>query len=151
MASSKTLLVALSVDGNVLLVSALRGVRQNNSSEETKPKAMSSKSTAASGRWASVTCLELLDRGLNDLHATLGTHLLGGEVGVETSTVPVTGHGLGVPGDLGTEVLGNTGKQETSQPQVVTHLDTQAGANLELYSRLLANRCDADTKSEGSS
>ena len=55
-----------------------------------------------------VAALELLDGGLNGLHATLGTHLLGGEVAVKTGTVPVTGDGLGVERHLGAEGLGNT-------------------------------------------
>lgn len=98
MAASETLLVALAVDGNVLLV----------------------------------TALELLDGSLNVLHATLNTHLLGGEVGVETGTVPVTGDGLGLNGDLGAELLGNAGQEEASEPEVVAHLNAGAGTDLEL-------------------
>jgi hypothetical protein len=79
-----------------------------------------------------VAALELLDGGLNVLHATLLAHLLGGEVGVQTSTVPVTGHGLGLDRDLGAELLGDTIQQEAGQPEVVTHLNTLAGADLEL-------------------
>lgn len=44
-----------------------------------------------------VVGLELLDGSLDVSHATLDTHLLGGEVGVQTGTVPVTGDGLRVP------------------------------------------------------
>jgi len=36
-----------------------------------------------------VAALELLDGSLDVLHAALDAHLLGGEVAVETSTVPV--------------------------------------------------------------
>ena len=79
-----------------------------------------------------VAGLELLERSLDVGHAALHTHLLGGEVGVQTGTVPVTGDGLGVPRDLGAKVLRNTGEEETGDPEVVTHLDTQAGADLEL-------------------
>lgn len=98
MSTGQTLLVALTVDGNVLQVAAL----------------------------------ELLDGGLNVLHATLLTHLLGREVGVETGTVPVTGHGLGVDRDLGAELLSDAVEEETGEPEVVTHLNTLAGADLEL-------------------
>lgn len=43
-----------------------------------------------------VTALQLLNGSLNVLHAALFSHILGREVAVKTSTVPVTGHGLGV-------------------------------------------------------
>lgn len=79
-----------------------------------------------------VVRLELLDGILDVLHATLDTHLLGGEVAVEASTVPVTGDGLGVPGNAGTEVLSDPGKEEASCPKVVTHLNTLARTDLEL-------------------
>lgn len=62
----------------------------------------------------------------------LFTHLLGREVGVETSTVPVARNRLGVDGDLGAELLGNAVQKESGKPEVVTHLDTEAGADLEL-------------------
>ena len=68
-----------------------------------------------------VAALELLDSSLDVLHATLDTHLLGGEVAVETSAVPVTGNGLRVDGDLGTEVLSDTAEQVAGHPEVVTH------------------------------
>lgn len=82
MLAGKTLVVALSVDGNVLHVAAL----------------------------------ELLDGGLDVLHATLDTHLLGREVGVETGTVPVAGDGLGVERDLGAELLGHAVEEEAGHP-----------------------------------
>lgn len=79
-----------------------------------------------------VVRLELLDGVLDVLHATLDTHLLGGEVAVEAGTVPVALDGLGVPGDAGTEVLGDASEEEAGSPEVVTHLDTLARADLEL-------------------
>jgi hypothetical protein len=54
-----------------------------------------------------VTAFKLLDGGFDGLHAALGAHLLGGEVGVQTGTVPLAGNGLGVERDLGAELLGN--------------------------------------------
>jgi hypothetical protein len=79
-----------------------------------------------------VVRLKLLDGILNVLHATLNTHLLGGEVAVKAGTVPVTGDGLGVPGYAGTEILSDAGKEEASSPKVVTHLNTLARTDLEL-------------------
>lgn len=98
MPAGQPLLVTLTVDGNVLLVAALK----------------------------------LLDGGLNVLHATLNTHLLGAEVGVQTGTVPVAGDGLGVERDLGAKLLSNAVQEEAGDPEVVTHLDAGAGADLEL-------------------
>ena len=76
--------------------------------------------------------LEVLDGSLDVSHTTLDTHLLGGEVGVHTGTVPVTLHGLGVDGDLDTKVLSNTGEEETGNPKLVTHCDTLARTDLVL-------------------
>ena len=98
MTAGETLVVALAVDGDVLLVAGL----------------------------------ELLDGILDVLHATLLAHVLGGEVGVEASAVPVTGDGLGVEGDLGAELLRHAVEEETSEPEVVTHLNAVARADLEL-------------------
>lgn len=95
---------------------------------------------------------KLLDGSLDVLHAALLTHVLGGEVAVQTSTVPVTRlkwissvrelflrlrdkdthNWLGLDRDLGAELLGNTVEQEPSEPEVVTHLNALAGADLEL-------------------
>lgn len=50
---------------------------------------------------------------------------------METSTVPVTRDGLRLHRDLGTEFLGNTVKEEPSHPELVTHLDSLAGTDLE--------------------
>lgn len=63
-----------------------------------------------------VAAFELLESSLDGLHATWLTHLLGGEVAVETSSVPVTWDWLGVERDLGTEFLSNTVEEETSEP-----------------------------------
>jgi hypothetical protein len=64
---------------------------------------------------------ELLDRGLNVLHATRLPHLLAGEVAVKTSSVPVTWNRLWVEGDLGTELLGNAMEKKSGGPKVITH------------------------------
>lgn len=75
---------------------------------------------------------ELLHGGLDGLHAALGTGLLGGDVGVETSAVPVAGDGLGGEGDLGTELLGNAVEDEAGHPELVAHGDVVAGTDLVL-------------------
>lgn len=51
---------------------------------------------AVDGNVLLVAALELLDCGLDVLHASLLTHLLAGEVAVETGTVPVTWNWLWV-------------------------------------------------------
>lgn len=79
-----------------------------------------------------VARLQLLDGSLDVLHAALLTHLVGGEVGVQASTVPVTGHGLGVHRDAGAKDLGDTVEKETGDPKFVTHCNTLARADLEL-------------------
>jgi hypothetical protein len=86
-ATGETLLVALTVDGNVFNVAGL----------------------------------ELLHGGLDDLHTTIGTSSVGGNVGVKTGTVPLTLDGLGVERDTDTELFGNTVEEETGHPEVVTH------------------------------
>lgn len=68
-----------------------------------------------------VATLKLLDGSLNVLHTTLDTHLLAGVVAVKASSVPVARDWLWVEGDLGTEFLGNAVKEETSEPEVITH------------------------------
>lgn len=68
-----------------------------------------------------VAALELLDSSLDVLHASLDSHLLGREVAVKASSIPVTWNWLGVERDLGTELLGNAVEKETGKPKVVTH------------------------------
>ena len=75
---------------------------------------------------------ELFDSSLDGLNTTLGTHGSGTVVGVAPSTVPVTGQGLGVERDLDTPLLGKTDEEVAGHPEMVTHLNTQARANLEL-------------------
>lgn len=86
-ATGETLLVALTVDGDVLNVAGL----------------------------------ELLHGGLNNLHTTVGTSGVGGNVGVKTGTVPLTLDGLGLEGDTDTELLSDTVEKETGHPEVITH------------------------------
>ena len=66
------------------------------------------------------------------LVAALLTHLLGGEVGVAASTVPVSWDGLGVERDDDSELLANTLKNVARHPEVVAGVDSGAGANLVL-------------------
>lgn len=73
---------------------------------------------------------EFLHGGLNGLHATLSTSLLGGNVGVQTGAVPVTRNGLGGKSDLGTKLLGNAVEDKARNPELVAKLDVFARANL---------------------
>jgi len=52
-----------------------------------------------------VTMRELLDSGLDSLDAAIVSHLFGGEIGVASSTVPVTLERLGVERDLDTPLF----------------------------------------------
>ena len=79
-----------------------------------------------------VTLAQLLDRRLNVLHSSGLTHSLGGVVGVASGAVPVTLERLGVEGDLDAPRLGNADEQIARHPEVVTHGDTLARADLEL-------------------
>ena len=75
---------------------------------------------------------QLLNGSFNVLDSSRLTHLLGGVVGVATSTVPITSQRLGVEGDLDTPLFSYTDEKVTSHPKVVTHGDTLARTNLEL-------------------
>lgn len=68
-----------------------------------------------------VTTFKLLDGSLNVLHTALLSHLLRREVAVKTGTIPVARDWLGVEGDLCAELLGNAVKEETCEPELVTH------------------------------
>lgn len=46
--------------------------------------------------------------------------------------VTQTHNWLGLDRDLGAKLLGNTVQQEPSEPEVITHLNTLTGADLEL-------------------
>jgi len=76
---------------------------------------------------------ELLNGLLNGLNTTFLAHGLGRIVRVAPSTVPVALlEWLGMEGYLDTPLFGYTDEEEAGHPQVVTHRDTLAGANLEL-------------------
>ena len=69
---------------------------------------------------------------LDGLETTGHTHLLGGEVGVSTRTVPVTLHRLGVPVDVHAVVLGDALEQPASNPELVSHGHRAEDADLKL-------------------
>ena len=87
---------------------------------------------AVDGNVLLVASLELLDGGLDVLHSTWLAHIGRGEVGVETSSVPVAWDWLRVEGDLGSKLLSNAAEEETGEPKLVTHLDTVTWTDLEL-------------------
>ena len=98
-----------------------------------------------------VTLGELLDGSFDGLHASRLAHLLGGVVRVAAGTVPVSGEGLRVEGDLDTPFFCNPDEEEASHPEVVTHGDTLARANLEFPLRghdFGVNARDGDTSVE---
>jgi hypothetical protein len=73
---------------------------------------------------------ELLHGGLDGLHAALRAGLLGGDVGVQTGTVPVAGDGLGGEGHLGTELLSDAVENEARHPELIAHSDIITRADL---------------------
>ena len=75
---------------------------------------------------------KLLHGGLDGLHAALLTGLLGRDVGVQTSAVPVTGDGLRSEGDLGTELLSDAVQDEARHPELVAHVNARARTDLVL-------------------
>ena len=93
--------------------------------------------------------LQLLAVLLDDVPAAReGASLLGGEIGVASRAVPVTGDGLGVKGDLDVVKLTNAEHDVPGNPQVVTHLNASARANLVLPLRgkdLAINTGDVDS------
>lgn len=87
---------------------------------------------AVDGNVLVVTLAQLLDGSLDVLHSSGLTHSLGGVVGVASSTVPVTSEGLGVEGDLDCPLFGDTNKEVSGHPKVITHGNTLTRADLEL-------------------
>jgi hypothetical protein len=79
-----------------------------------------------------VALLELLDHLLDGLHAALGTGLVRRVVGVASGAVPVTLEGLGVERDGDAPLLSDADEEEAGEPEVVTHVATLAGTDLEL-------------------
>jgi hypothetical protein len=77
-----------------------------------------------------VACGELLHGSLHNLHAAFLTHSSSGNVGVKTSTVPVTGNWLWCEGDLCAEFFSNTVEEEAGHPELVTEIDTWSRTDL---------------------
>ena len=76
---------------------------------------------------------QLLAVRLDDVPAAgVGARLLGREVAVAAGAVPVAGDGLGVEGHLDIEHLADAVHDVARHPQVVSHVDAGAGANLVL-------------------
>jgi hypothetical protein len=88
---------------------------------------------AVDGNVFHVPLRELLNGVFDGLDTALLAHGLGGEVRVAPSTVPVALlEWLGVERHLDSPLLGYADEEEAGHPEVVTHRDTLAGANLEL-------------------
>ncbi|PNY25100.1 Uncharacterized protein TCAP_04967 [Tolypocladium capitatum] len=78
-----------------------------------------------------VVRLQLLDGIFDMLHAALDSHLLRGESSmvsrwdedevVQALPVPITANGLGVPGNLDTQVLSDAGEEVPCNPEMVAH------------------------------
>ena len=75
---------------------------------------------------------ELLDGGLNGLHAPRLPHDLGGVVGVRPRAVPVSGDGFGIEADHDPELLRHPMEDVPGHPEIVPHIDPLGGPHLEL-------------------
>ena len=78
-------------------------------------------SLAVDSNVLNVTLLKLAHHVFNGLEAIVLAHILGGDVGVETGSVPITWNGLWVEGHDNAKFFGDTMEQETSQPEMVAH------------------------------
>jgi hypothetical protein len=105
---------------------------------------------AVDGNVIQMTLLELSDSVFDGGHTLAwGSHLLGGVVGVASGTIPVSLERLGVEGRLNVSrgsqkkiklnrthpdspLFTDTEEQEPGHPEVVTKLDTETWADLEL-------------------
>lgn len=67
---------------------------------------------AVNGNMLLMPALELLNGGLDVLHAAIDAHLLGGEVAVQAGAVPVARDGLGVERNLGSEFFCHAVQEE---------------------------------------
>lgn len=77
-----------------------------------------------------VALFEFLHCSFDMLHTTLRTHLSGGNVGVETSAIPVAGDGLRLKRDLCAEFFGNSVQEPARHPELVAQVDANARTNL---------------------
>mmetsp|Transcript_27632 Transcript_27632/g.56632 ORF Transcript_27632/g.56632 Transcript_27632/m.56632 type:complete len:349 (+) Transcript_27632:463-1509(+) len=76
---------------------------------------------------------KLVDGSLDVSESSLLTHLLGGNIGVHTSSVPVTlGNGLGVKGAVDLEVLADAHEDVTRHHELITGINSDAWSNLVL-------------------
>jgi hypothetical protein len=75
---------------------------------------------------------QLLDSSLDMYHTSGLTHGFGAVVGVATGAVPVTREGFRMERDLNTPLFGDTDEEVACHPEVVSHGDTLARADLEL-------------------
>lgn len=66
------------------------------------------------------------------LETSIFPHVLGAEVGVTASTVPVPRDGFGIEGHNDTKVFAHPVEDETCYPEVIPHLNPFAWSHLEL-------------------
>lgn len=88
--------------------------------------------TTIDGNVLGMSLAKLFNGSFNVLHTSWLAHLFGREVGVATSSVPVTGDSLGVNADLDTPIFGHSSEQEAGHCHVVAHLDSFDGSDLKL-------------------
>lgn len=79
-----------------------------------------------------VSLCHLLNSFFDVLDTTFFSHELGGVVGVATSSVPVSLQWLRVERDLDAPFFADAEEQESCHCQVISHLNSEAGSDLEL-------------------
>lgn len=70
-------------------------------------------------------------QGRHSLQAILLPHGLGAKVGVAASAIPVPGDGLRIEGGDHPEVFTHAMQDETGHPEMISHVDSVTGSNLE--------------------
>lgn len=83
--------------------------------------------------------------GVYLLQSSFFPHLLGADICVATSPVPVALHGFGVQSCYNPEIFTDTVQKETWDPQMVPHLDALTGAHL-VFPLKPEKKKDAETR-----
>ena len=96
----------------------------------------------------SMLLAQLLDGFFNVFYTARFTHCLGAVVAMAASTIPITCQGFGMESDLDTPLLGYANEKITGHPEMVTHGNAFAWANLEFplsWHHLCIDATDVDT------
>lgn len=87
---------------------------------------------SVNGNMLVVLLRQLFNGFLNVFHSSRLAHLKGTVVGVAAGSIPITLEGFGMEGNLDAPLFRNTDEKVACHPEVISHRDSLAGANLEL-------------------